>query len=111
MPRHLLHPPPVKQVSVVQPPQSNLTIPLNRMHLQVIWGPQLSANQRFYLQSLQLLRTHRRILQCKHYLKHRRPAQTPLLAAQTVPPDAGMPPTPSVAPPPITLENSPLASP
>src|SRR5262245_12666044 len=77
VPRHLLHPPLLEQVSVVEQIEPDLSLTLPGVHLQVIVHSQIITDQRLYLQSLHTLRRLRRILKRKQHLEDRRHVQAP----------------------------------
>src|SRR5262249_45583190 len=77
MARHLLHPPPVEQVPVVDPVEPDLLLPLQGVRLQVEAHTQLASSYRLYSQPLHPPLYLRRILQRKDHLEERRRVQAP----------------------------------
>src|SRR5258705_13835352 len=78
LPCHLLYSPPIKQISVIQPPEYDLPILLPRMQLQIKPYSLLDTFHWLDLQIFQPLRIQRCILQGKRYLIYWRPIQPPL---------------------------------
>src|SRR5262249_8820339 len=77
MARHLLHPPPVIQVPVVEPVEPDLFSALQSMHFQVEAHTQLISSYPLYLQSLHPPLDPRRVLQGEQHLEERRRVQAP----------------------------------
>src|SRR5215471_2386800 len=78
LPRHLLHPPPVKQIPLVHPAKPDPPALLHRMHLQIEAHPQFISAYPTDLQPLHPPRDQRYILKRKDHLIHRTPAQASL---------------------------------
>src|SRR5262245_13199651 len=78
MPGHLLYPPAVEQVAVVEPGESEFSIPLPGVQLQVTADAQLIARQRLDLQPLHCLRDLWGILQGEDYLEEGRGVEAAL---------------------------------
>ena len=75
---HLLHAPAVKKITVVNPVEFELPLVLPDMRLQVKAHTGLASLQWLDFKALQLLRSHRRILQRQDDLENRRRIQASL---------------------------------